>query len=181
MIRFSFVLVLLIFLVSIFQLYIPPMIWLKGAAILLPPAFLFYGCLSLPFPQTLGLIFLTGLINDLLTVPFAKESNFNIGTSIFLYLIPCLILHGLRPVFLQGRWFTTLLLAELAAVLTPFPSLGQYAVISFERRSFFYNDVIFWRILGPGLIAIVITPCVFLILGYLAGLVRYRPKVERLA
>jgi hypothetical protein len=181
MILFSFVLALLIFLVSIFQLYIPPMIWLKGAPILLPPAFLFYGCLTLPFPQTLGLIFLTGLLNDLLTVPFAPESNFNIGTSILLYLVPGLILHGLRPVFLQGRWFTGLLLAQLAAVLTPLPSLGQYAIISFERRSLFYNDVILWRIFGPGVIAMVITPCVFLILGYLADLVRYRPKLERLA
>jgi len=181
MIRFSLVLVLLIFLVSIFQLYIPPMIWLKGAPILLSPAFLFYGCLTLPFPQTLGLIFLTGLLNDLLTVPFAPESNFNIGTSILLYLVPGLILHGLRPFFLQGRWLTGLLLAQLAAVLTPLPSLGQYAIISFERRSLFYNDVILWRIFGPGVIAMVITPCVFLILGYLAALVRYRPKVERLA
>jgi len=179
MIRFAFVLVLLIFLVSILQLYIPPMIWLKGAAILLPPAFLFYGCLTLPFPQTLALIFLTGLLNDLLTVPFAPESNFVIGSSILLYLIPGLVLHGLRSVFLQGRWFTGLLLAELAALLTPLPSLGQYAIISFERRSVFYNDAILWRILGPGVIAIVLTPCVFLILSYLAGLVRYRPKVER--
>jgi hypothetical protein len=181
MIRFSLVLALLIFLVSIFQLYIPPMIWLKGAPILLPPAFLFYGCLTLPFPQTLGLIFFTGLLNDLLTVPFAPESNFNIGTSILLYLVPGLILHGLRPVFLQGRWFTGLLLAQLAAILTPLPSLGQYAIISFERRSLFYNDVILWRIFGPGVIAMVITPCVFLILGYLAALVRYRPRLERMA
>jgi hypothetical protein len=181
MILFWLVLVLFICLVSIFQIYIPPLIWLKEAPILLHPAFLFYGCLTLPFAQTLSLIFLTGLLNDVLTVPFAQESNFNIGTSILLYLVPGLILHGLRPVFLQGRWFTGFLLALLAAILTPLPSLGQYAIISFERRSFFYNDVIMWRILGPGVIAIVITPCVFLILSYLAGLVRYQPKLERLA
>ena len=181
MIRFSFVLLLLIFLASIFQLYIPPMIWLKGAAILLPQAFLFYGCLTLPFPHVLVLISVTGLINDLVTVPFAKESDFTIGTSILLYLVPALIMHGLRSVFLEGRWVTSLLLAELAAVLTPFLFLGQYAIISFERRAFFYNDVIMWKILGPGVIAVVITPCVFLTLSYLCNLLRYQPKIDRMA
>jgi hypothetical protein len=179
MIRFTLVLAVLILLASILQRYIPPIIWLKGAAILLAPAILFYGCLALPFPQVLGLTFLTGLINDLLTVPLTPESNFSIGTSILLLLIPALVLHGFSTTFLRGRWFTNLLLAELAAVLTPFLLLGQYAIISFERRAFFYNDVIMWRILGPGVIAIVISPCVFLVLAYLSDLVRYEPQLGR--
>jgi hypothetical protein len=179
MIRFTLVLVLLIFLASVLQRYIPPIIWLKGAAILLAPAILFYGCLTLPFPQVLGLTFFTGLVNDLLTVPFAKESDFTIGTSILLILVPALIMHGFSSTFLRGRWLTNLLLAELAAILTPFLLLGQYAIISFERRAFFYNDVIMWRILGPGVIAIVISPCVFLVLAYLSDLVRYEPQLDR--
>lgn len=179
MIRFSLVLVLLIFLASTLQRYIPPIIWLKESAILLAPALLFYGCLTLPFPHVLGLTFFTGFINDLLTVPFAPESNYSIGTSILLLLVPALIMHGFSSTFLRGRWFTNLLLSELAAVLTPFLLLGQYAIISFERREFFYNDVIMWRILGPGVIAIVISPCVFLVLAYLSDLLRYEPQLER--
>lgn len=179
MIRFSLLLALLIFLASIVQRYIPPIIWLKESAILLAPALLFYGCLTLPFPAVLGLTFYTGLINDLLTVPFAQESNYSIGTSIVLLLIPALIMHGFSSTFLRGRWGTNLLLAELAAVLTPFLLLGQYGIISFERRAFFYNDVVMWRILGPGVIAIVISPCVFLVLAYLSDLLRYEPQLDR--
>ena len=179
MIRFFLSLVLLIFLTSILQRYIPPIIWLKGASILIAPALLFYGCLTLPFPQVLGLTFFTGLVNDLLTVPFAPESNFTIGTSILLLLVPALVMHGFSSVFLRGRWFTNLMLAELSAVLTPFLLLGQYGIISFERRAFFYNDVIMWRILGPGVIAFVISPCVFLVLAYLSDLLRYEPQLDR--
>lgn len=179
MIRFTIVLVVLIFLASVLQRYIPPIIWLKGSAILLAPAILFYGCLTLPFPQVLALTFFTGLINDLLTVPLTPESNFSIGTSILLLLIPALIMHGFSSTFLRGRWFTNFMLAELAAILTPFLLLAQYGIISFERRAFFYNDVIMWRILGPGVIAIVISPCVFLVLAYLSDLLRYEPQLER--
>ena len=179
MIRFSLALALLIFLASILQRYIPPIIWLKQSAILIAPALLFYGCLTLPFPSVLGLTFFAGLTNDLLTVPFAQESNYSIGTSIVLLLIPALIMHGFSSTFLRGRWVTNLLWAELAAVLTPFLLLGQYAIISFERRAFFYNDVIMWRILGPGVIAIVISPCVFLVLAYLSDLLRYEPQLDR--
>jgi hypothetical protein len=88
-------------------------------------------------------------------------------------------MHGFSSTFLRGRWGTNLLLAELAAVLTPFLLLGQYGIISFERRAFFYNDVVMWRILGPGVIAIVISPCVFLVLAYLSDLLRYEPQLDR--
>jgi hypothetical protein len=33
--------------------------------------------------------------------------------------------------------------------------------------------------LGPGVIAIVISPCVFLVLAYLSDLLRYEPQLDR--
>src|SRR4051812_12935437 len=105
MIRFFLVLVLLIFLSLIIQLYVPPMIFLKGAAILFVPALLFYGSLTFPFPVVLVLVFLTGLWNDLLTVPRSSgHSDYAIGTSIVIYLIPALIIHGFRPWFIKKGW-----------------------------------------------------------------------------
>jgi hypothetical protein len=179
MIRFFLVLILLIFLSFIFQLYIPPMILLKGAAILFVPALLFYGSLTFPFPLVLVLVFLTGLWNDLLTIPRGSgRPDYIIGTSIIIYLIPALIIHGFRPLFIKKGWGVHLLLAELAAILTPFCLLAQYAIISFERSDFFFSDVIVWRILGPGLIAMVTTPFVFLFLSSLSHLVGFRPRAE---
>jgi hypothetical protein len=179
MIRFFLVLILLIFLSLIFQLYIPPMIFLKGAAILFVPALLFYGSLTFPLPLVLVLVFLTGLWYDLQTIPLGSgRPDYVIGTSIVIYLIPAMIIHGFRPLFIKKGWGVHLVLAELAAILTPFCLLAQYAIISFERSDFFFSDVIVWRILGPGLIAMVTTPFVFLFLSSLSHLVGFRPQAE---
>jgi hypothetical protein len=171
--------ILLVFLSFILQLYIPPMIFLKGAAILFVPALLFYGSLAFPLPLVLVLVFVTGLWHDLLTVPRGSgHPDYVVGTSIIIYLIPAMIIHGFRPLFIKKGWGVRLGLAELAAILTPFCLLAQYAIISFERSDFFFSDVIVWRILGPGLIAMFTTPFVFLFLSSLSHLVGFRPRAE---
>jgi hypothetical protein len=175
MISFFLVLIALIFGAYLFQLSLPPVLLLKGAAILFVPAIYFYGCLAFPFPLVLGLTFVTGLFNDLLLVPQTAKSDFVLGTSILIYLIPGLIMHGLRPLFLRHRWQSHLLLAEISAVLTPFVLLADYGILSFQRNEFFLNDVVVWRIFGPGLISLLIAPCVFFILTPLSHALGYRP------
>jgi hypothetical protein len=177
MIRFFLSLVALIFGSFVFQLYLPPVLLLKGAAILFVPPIYFYGCISLPFPLMLALTFFTGLLNDLLLVPQANI-DYPAGVSILVYLGPGLIMHGLKPLFLKHRWELHWLLAEIGATLTPFLLLAQYAILSIERTEFFYSDVIVWRILGPGLISLVIAPCVFFILTPLSHMLGYRPGLR---
>jgi hypothetical protein len=177
MIRFFLSLVALIFGSFVFQLYLPPVLLLKGAAILFVPAIYFYGCVSLPFPLMLALTFFTGLLNDLLLVPQANV-DYPAGVSTLIYLGPGLIMHGLKPLFLKHRWELHWLLAEIGATLTPFLLLAQYAILSIERTEFFYSDVIVWRILGPGLISLVIAPCVFFILTPLSHMLGYRPGLR---
>ena len=177
MIRFFLALVALVVGSFFFQLYLPPVLLLKGAAILFVPAIYFYGCVSLPFPQMLALTFFTGLLNDLLLVPQAN-ADYPAGASILVYLGPGLIMHGLKPLFLKHRWELHLLLAEIGAGLTPFLLLAQYAILSVERTDFFFSDVIVWRILGPGLISLVIAPCVFFILTPLSHMLGYRPGLR---
>jgi hypothetical protein len=176
MIPFFFILVVLIIGAFVFQFFLPPVLLLSGAAILFAPALYFYGCLSLPFPLMLALTFVTGLLDDLFMVPQTKgHSDYTAGVSILVYLLPGLIMHGLKPLFLRHRWELHLLLAEIAAALTPFLLLAQYAILSIERTNFFFNDVIVWRIFGPGLISLLITPCVFFILTPLSQVLGYRP------
>ena len=176
MILFFFSLLVLIFGSFVFQLFLPPVLLLHGAIILFVPALYFYGCLSLPFPLMLALTFFTGFLNDLFAVPQARSNpDFPTGISILFYLVPGLIMHGFRPLFLRHRWETHCLLAEIGAVLTPFILLAQYAMLSFERSDFFFSDVIVWRIVGPGLISLLIAPCVFFILTPLSHVLGYRP------
>ncbi|MGA8656161.1 MAG: hypothetical protein WB586_08410 [Chthoniobacterales bacterium] len=179
MIRFFVALVILIFASFLFQRFLPPILLLKGAPILVVPAIFFYGCLAFPFPLVLALTFVTGVLHDLFVVPqVVPHTDFPVGTSILIYLIPGLVMHGTRFLFLRYRWQTHFLLAEIASALTPFLLLAQYAVLSFERRELFFNDVILWRIFGPGLISIVIAPCVFFILTPLSHLLQYRPGLS---
>jgi hypothetical protein len=176
MILFFLTLLALIFGSFVFQLFLPPVLLLHGAAILFAPAIYFYGCLSLPFPLMLALTFFTGTLSDLFTVPQARSHpDFPMGISIVIYLVPGLVMHGLRPLFLRHRWQTHCLLAEVGALLTPFLLLAQYAMLSFERNEFFFSEVILWRIVGPGLISLLIAPCVFFILTPLSHALGYRP------
>jgi hypothetical protein len=109
-------------------------------------------------------------------IPQAKgHADYTAGVSILVYLVPGLIMHGLKPLFLRHRWELHWLLAEISAALTPFILMAQYAILSVERTNFFFNDVIVWRILGPGLISLLIAPCVFFILTPLSHVLGYRP------
>jgi hypothetical protein len=176
MILFFASLLALIFGSFVFQLFLPPVLLLDGAAILFVPALYFYGCLSLPFPLMLALTFFTGMLSDLFTIPQPRSHpDFPTGISILIYLVPGLIMHGLKPLFLRHRWETHCLLAETGAVLTPFLLLAQYAMLSFERSDFFFSEVILWRIVGAGLISLLIAPCVFFILTPLSHVLGYRP------
>jgi hypothetical protein len=176
MIPFFISLLGLIFFSFVFQFFLSPVLFLHGAAILFVPSIYFYGCLSLPFPLMLALTFFTGLLNDLFLVPQTLgRLDYPVGTSILIYLIPGLVMHGFKPLFLRHRWELHYLLAEICALLTPFLLLAEYAILSFQRSDFFLSDVIVWRIIGPGLISLVIAPCVFFILTPLSHSLRYRP------
>jgi hypothetical protein len=124
----------------------------------------------------LALTFITGLLNDLFLIPQTRgHADYTAGLSILVYLVPGLIMHGLQPLFLRHRWTLHLLLAEIGSALTPFLLLAQYAILSIARTDFFFSDVIVWRILGPGLISLLIAPCVFFILTPLSHVLGYRP------
>jgi hypothetical protein len=176
MISFFIALLALVFGSFVFQFFLSPVIFLHGAAILFVPAIYFYGCLSLPFPLVLALTFYTGFLNDLFMLPqLTGHADYTVGTSILIYLIPGLVMHGFRPLFLRHRWEIHCLLAEICALLTPFLLLAEYAILSFQRSELFLSDVIIWRILGPGLISLFVAPCVFFILTPLSSALRYRP------
>ncbi|MBV9492073.1 MAG: hypothetical protein JO069_20450 [Verrucomicrobia bacterium] len=179
MIRFFFVLLLLILGAFLFQFYLPPVLPLEGAPILLVPSLYFYGAVALPFPLMLALTVYTGLVHDLLTIPQAgSRIEFPAGFSVLVYAVPGLVMHGLRPLFLRYRWLWHFFLAEVSAVLTPVLPAANYVILSFARREFFYSDVIVWRILGPGLMSLVIAPCLFFILTPLAQFLNYRPGLK---
>ncbi len=178
MIRFFAAILFLTFVFFLFQRFVPPLLLLKGASILLVPAIYFYSCLAFPFPLVLGITLFTGLLKDLLVLPDPARSDFPLGTSVLIWFLPGLVMHGFRPLFLRNRWVIHFWLAELSALFTPVILIAEYAILSFARREFFISDVILWRIFGPGLLSIFLNPCVFFILTPLSHWLNYRPGLS---
>ena len=109
-----FVVVLVVDLLAVMcQSYFLPINRFSGATVLLFPVILCYGALALPFAATLALAFCNGLLWDALTVQIiqpgvylqqAAVEEVRFGWSILLFTLLAVITHGLRPLFLRGRW-----------------------------------------------------------------------------
>ena len=86
-------------------------------------------------------------------------------------------MHGLRPLFIRGRWEVHCI---LSGVCTSLILLAQYLMISFRRGSLFFNREVWWQIGGPGLLAMLMAPLVFWSLHWLSRLTSnpYLPEEE---
>ena len=154
-----------------------------GVRVLLMPVIMFYGALALPVPGMLALVFCGGLMWDALhvNVDLATDTaEVALGWSIVLYAILGALMNGFRPLFQRGRWEIHCL---LSGVCTSFIVLAEYLMRTFrqEKVVFIFNQEVWWRIGGAGLIAALLSPFFFFVLNYLAFLAGYDPQPERAA
>ncbi|MEI8234269.1 MAG: hypothetical protein WCH57_06245 [Verrucomicrobiota bacterium] len=189
MIRFFLILLLAALGALMLQFYLPPLAFLSGARIILLPLVFFFGALALPFPGMLALAFVCGLMWDALTAQVleigmgptsARVVEIGIGWSILLYAVLGCLMSGFRPLFQRGRWEIHCLLSGLC---TSVIVLAEFLMISVRRAAFYnvpfeINPDIWWRIGGPGLVALVLAPGVFFFLKAMAALVGYNPAVS---
>jgi len=176
MIFFS-VLVVLVLIAQITEFFIPPLDWMYHAHIYIAPVLVFYGAVALPFPLMLALALVAGILLDALTVQvIGAKVEISLGWSILLYAVLAGIMHGLRPLFIRGRW-------EVHSVLTGLCTsaiiLAQYLMITFRRGTFLFTKEVWWQIGGPGLIAMLMAPVVFWVLNWMARVTRYPYLPER--
>jgi hypothetical protein len=170
----SFVLV-----AQIAEFFLPPLPWLYNAHIYIAPVFVFYGAMALPFPLMLALAFYAGLLLDALTVQvIGTKVEISLGWSVLLYAVLAGIMHGLRPLFLRGRWEVHCL---LTGVCTSLIILAQYSMITFRRGSIFFSHEVWWQIGGPGLIAMLMAPIIFWFLQWVGRITGYNylPEGDR--
>ena len=79
--------------------------WMFNAHVYIAPVFVFFGAMVLPFPLMLALAFWAGLMLDALTVQvIGPRVEISLGSSILMYAVLAGIMHGLRPLFIRGRW-----------------------------------------------------------------------------
>ena len=166
------------------QSYVPPFVRFNGATVLLFPVILTYGALALPFAGTLALAFCNGLLWDALTVQIlqpgvymqqaaVEETRF--GWSILLFGLLAIMTHGLRPLFLRGRWDLHCLASGFCTIVI---LVAQYAAITFSRGVLIIPreeivHVLLPRILLPGFFAMLLAPVVYLGFYLVANLLNY--------
>ena len=102
---FFFLLLVLVLVAQIAEFFIPALPWLYNAHVYIVPVIVFYGAMALPFPLMLALALYAGLLLDALTVHvIGGKVEISTGSSILLYGMLAGIMHGLRPLFVRGRW-----------------------------------------------------------------------------
>jgi len=187
MIRFFLILLFSAFGALIVQHFIPALPFLSGARVLLMPLVFFFGALTLPFGGMLALAFACGFMWDALTVQVievgmgpsnAMVVEIGFGWSILLYAMLGAVMSGFRPLFKRGRWEIHCL---MSGICTSLIVLSEFLLISIRRAALYnvpfeFNRDIWWRIGGPGLVALVLAPVVFFFLKSLATLVGYNPN-----
>ena len=121
---FFLILVVLVFLAQVIELFIPPVEWMYNAHIYIVPIVVFYGAMALPFPLMLTLAFFAGLLLDALTMQVIGDRvEIALGWSILVYAVLASIMHGLRPLFIRGRWEIHCI---MSGVCTSLILLAQY-------------------------------------------------------
>lgn len=177
---FFIILLVLVFVAQIAEFFIPAMPFMFNAHVYLVPVIVFFGAMVLPFPLMLALAFVAGLLLDALTVQVVgSRVEISFGSSILIYAVLAGIMHGLRPLFIRGRWEIHCIVCGLC---TSAIVLAQYLMITFRRGTVFFSPEVWWQIGGPGLIAMLISPLVFWVLHVVARATSfpYLPGEDRL-
>jgi len=174
---FFLILIVLTFLAQIAEFFIPRLDWMYNAHVYIAPLIVFYGATALPFPLMLALATFAGLLLDLLTVQVVGQHiEISVGWSILLYAVLSAIMHGLRPLFMRGRWEVHCI---MSGVCTSLILLSQYLMITFRRGSILFTHEVWWQIGGPGAIAMLMAPLVFWLLHLIARATAYPYLPER--
>jgi len=187
---FFLIIVASLFFSLVAQQFIGPLPWLHGTRVLLMPIVLFYGALAFPFWAMLVLAFIAGFMWDALTVQIAftrdiatgqaiaTNVEISLGWSILLYAALGSLMIGFRPLFQRGRWEVHCL---LSGILTSVIVLVEYLMITLRRGEPVFTSEVWWRIGGPGLVAVVLSPFCFFLFNAIAESVGYetRPRKKK--
>lgn len=172
------------FLAVVFQTGCGPIPMFLDARVVIYPVILAYGALALPFWGALALAFFNGLVWDALTLQIVSAGTLAqkgatveipLGWSIVIYGVLAVLVHGLRPLFLRGRWEIHCLASGFctSAIL-----LGEYGMLTFRRGGLVFPRELWARIFLPGFFAMLLAIVVFLFFNSIAGLIGYQVRVE---
>jgi len=171
----TFSLLVAVFLALLIQEFIPALEFMHGARVNFVPVLFCYGALIVPFPLMLVLAGVTGFFLDLTYLAvLGGVVEIPLGWSILLYVAMGLICQGLRPLALRGHWELHALMSAVTAVTYLALQFGMISLRRFDDGGLMFNNVALWRILGPGIIALLVSPPFYFLVEWVTR--RFAPQ-----
>jgi len=175
--RYSISLLLLLLLAVIAQQFLPSLSDLYNARVFILLIVFLCIAVSVPLPVMFLYALMCGFFWDAQCTVGSPEVDTSIyqnpvpslrfGSSILLFGFAGLLMHGFRPLFLQGKWYLSALLTGITTFLY---SITEYAAIDFVRGSFTMSRGVLCQSGYTALCSIIVSPFVFWLLFYLARL-----------
>jgi cell shape-determining protein MreD len=175
--RYSISLFLLLLLAVIAQQFLPSFADLYNARVFILLIVFLCIAVSVPLPVMFLYALMCGFLWDAQCTIGSPEVDTSIyqnpvpslrfGSSILLFGFAGLLMHGFRPLFLQGKWYLSALLTGIATFLY---CITEYAAIDFVRGSFTMSRGVLSQSGYTALCSIIVSPFVFWLLFYLARL-----------
>lgn len=185
MIRYTLMLILLVAVALVAQQFMPSLTGLYGARLFLVALVFLCASVTVPVPVMLLLAFVCGFLTDAQNVigPHGGDQevytrpveHLRFGYSIVLYGIMGYLMHGIQPLFRQGRWQFSAMLSGIAVFLY---LLAEYFLINFVRGDFVVNSTVHLRIACSSALTMIFSPLVFWLLFRLADRSGYTIRLE---
>ncbi|MFT4176499.1 MAG: hypothetical protein QM627_07565 [Luteolibacter sp.] len=188
MIRYTLSTVILLLAAFVVQQFLPAFTGLHESRILLVQLVFLCAAVTVPTPTMLLLAFIGGFLwdaqcalgpqgGDPLIYNQPVES-LRFGYSIVLFAAMGYLMHGIQPLFQQGKWQFSALLSGIAVF---FYLTAEYLLISFVRGGFFITRATIGQMLYTAVLTMLFSPVIFWILFSIAKLFNHSiyPDAER--
>jgi hypothetical protein len=174
-IRYSILTILLLLAAFVVQQFVPAFTGMHHSRILLVQLVFLCCAVTVGMPTMLLLAFLGGFFWDAQcalgphggdpTVYDKPVENLRFGYSILLFGAMGFLMHGIQPLFKQGKWQFSAMLSGIAVLLY---LSAEYAIINFVRGEFVLNKPTMLQMGFTAFVTMLFSPVIFWILFRLA-------------
>ena len=175
MIRYSIITILLLLAAYVVQQFLPAFTGLHHSRILLVQLVFLCCAVTVGQPTMLLLAFIGGFLWDAQCalgphggdpeVYTQQVENLRFGYSVLLFGGMGYLMHGIQPLFKQGKWQFSAVLSGIAVLLY---LAAEYAIINFVRGDFVLTQATIRQMLFTALLTMLFSPVFFWLLFRIA-------------
>jgi cell shape-determining protein MreD len=174
-IRYSLITILLLLAAFVFQQFLPSFTGLHHSRVLIVQLVFLCAAVTVGPPTMLILAFVGGLFWDAHSIigPHGGDpevythqvESLRFGYSVILFGAMGFLMHGIQPLFKQGKWHFSALLSGIAVFLY---LTAEYLLISFVRGGIFVTTATLQQMALTSLLTMLFSPLIFWMLFRIA-------------